>query len=107
MQPPVTGESAEEAAAKAAEAKRAREEEASFFLRREGEQPQAYAERIFTRVFQTDIERLVSMEVGGSSQGVYHPSVHTEAVVNVVPMGHLSQGFDGINEVAQQHATRL
>jgi hypothetical protein len=38
-------------------------EEASFFLRRDGEQAAAYAARVFQRVFCDDIDRVLRMEV--------------------------------------------
>ncbi len=38
-------------------------EDASFFLRRDGEGSDVYARRIFRRVFTSDIERVLRMEV--------------------------------------------
>ncbi len=38
-------------------------EDASFFLRRDGEGSDAYARRVFGRVFTSDIERVLRMEV--------------------------------------------
>ena len=38
-------------------------EDASFFLRRDGEGSGTYARRIFHRVFTADIERVIRMEV--------------------------------------------
>ena len=38
-------------------------EDASFFLRRDGEGSGTYARRIFQRVFTADIERVIRMEV--------------------------------------------
>ena len=40
-------------------------EDASFFLRRDGEGSGTYARRIFQRVFTADIERVIRMEVRG------------------------------------------
>lgn len=44
----------------------AAEQEASFFVRQQGEASAAYAERVFQRVFCFDIERVISMTVSGS-----------------------------------------
>lgn len=37
-------------------------DETSFFVRKEGEESNVYAERIFRRLFQTDIDVLIRME---------------------------------------------
>lgn len=39
-------------------------EDASFFLRKDGEGSGAYARRIFRRVFTSDIDRVLRMKVG-------------------------------------------
>jgi len=55
------------AAAKAAAEEAA--EAASFFKLREGEQPLAYAVRVFERVYGHDILKVLSMEVRGAMGG--------------------------------------
>jgi hypothetical protein len=56
------GQTAEEQAERQAAAAAAAAEEASFFVR-DGEGSGAYARRVFQRVFTSDIERVLRMEV--------------------------------------------
>jgi pyruvate/2-oxoglutarate dehydrogenase complex dihydrolipoamide acyltransferase (E2) component len=55
---------ADKAAAAEAEAAQEAAEAASFFKLRAGEQPLAYAVRVFERIYGHDIEKVLSMEVG-------------------------------------------
>jgi hypothetical protein len=54
---------ADKAAAAAAEAAQEAAEAASFFKLRAGEQPLAYAVRVFDRIYKHDIEKVLTMKV--------------------------------------------
>jgi hypothetical protein len=83
------GQEGEDGEVDAAAAAAAAAEEASFFQRRAGESALQYACRVFTRVYTTDIERVISMTVrGGRSRlaaAVYCVLCTVYCVLCVVP----------------------
>lgn len=72
---PEEGQGGEDGEVDAAAAAAAAAEEANFFQRRGGESALQYACRVFTRVYTTDIERVISMTVG-AGQSWLAPAVY-------------------------------